>query len=386
MEEKEIYFNYLRKIHAISHLDMQVFKPDGVRLLRLTTQTEGGLLRDQRRAAVIQFREHIFSAFQEKEAQLQEQPILAQGDPYSFCAILYGYNKRNYLLFLGLFFLLPGSVPPEEGDLPAYTYEEISEFVPLFSQSIILSAMLESRKMIPPPKLMKEQPGFAYNNAESMLRNRNFEVSLLNTIRTGDMTGLAILLNKMDYRDVSHYSPADELRNFKNLTLAMNTLACRAAEDSKTPIDVFVRSMCAIYAAKIEAAKSKKELDQLRKELVFAYCRKVSQSTVSGYSAMVRSVVSYLDARLSEKVTLSEVATFCGVSEAHLSRTLKKECQVGFQELLNRQRIRRAKLFLLAGMSPSEAAEQSGFKTLSHFCWVFKESTGMTTTKWLQNQ
>lgn len=68
MEEKEIYFNYLRKIHAISHLDMQAFKPDGVRLLRLTTQTEGGLLRDQRRAAAIQFREHIFSAFQEKEA------------------------------------------------------------------------------------------------------------------------------------------------------------------------------------------------------------------------------------------------------------------------------------------------------------------------------
>lgn len=163
MEEKEIYFNYLRKIHAISHLDMQIYKPDGVRLLRLTTQKERGLLRDQRRTAAAQFREYIFSVLRDEPGELRQRSILAERGSYFFYAILNCYNHQDYLLFLGPFLLPSGGVPPEDQDLPAYTYDEVMEFASLFSQNMIL-------------------------------------------------------------------------------TLAMNTLACRAAEDSRAPIDVFVRA------------------------------------------------------------------------------------------------------------------------------------------------
>lgn len=386
MENKEKYFSHLRKIHAISHLDIHVYTTAGDRLLRLTTQTEGGKLREQRKSAMIQFREHIFATREKSELVLREQGLLVQVEPYAFVAVLYSFNKKDYLLFAGPFYLLSGSVAPPHTDLPAYTYDDVKEFTPLFSRDIILSTALQSQQLTPTKTPVQEQAAFAYNNAATMMENRAFEVSILNAVRTGDIAGLTVLWESKSYVDPSHYAPADRFRNMKNLSLALNTMACRAAEDSKAPIDVFVRSMCAIYAEKIERAKNEDELRNLRKELIFTYCRKVAQSSIQGYSVLVRAALSYMDAHLSDIVTLSGVAEYCGVSAEHLSRTIKKECHMGFGDLLNNQRIQRAKLLLLAEFSPHDAAEQSGFKTVSHFCRIFKEETGMTATQWIQSK
>jgi AraC family transcriptional regulator len=93
---------------------------------------------------------------------------------------------------------------------------------------------------------------------------------------------------------------------------------------------------------------------------------------------LVRAV-DLLHSRLTEELSLAEIATTVGVHPAHLSRTFRQHYGQTMSEYVRRQRVELAQRLLAATHRPlSEVALATGFADQAHFSRVFKQATGMT--------
>lgn len=100
-------------------------------------------------------------------------------------------------------------------------------------------------------------------------------------------------------------------------------------------------------------------------------------------SFLVRKAVEYIAAHSSEKLSLSEVADRCYVSQWHLSKLLNKHLGLSFYEILNRERVTKAKELLEdPSMRISEIAERVGYADTAHFSRVFKKSENISANEY----
>lgn len=94
--------------------------------------------------------------------------------------------------------------------------------------------------------------------------------------------------------------------------------------------------------------------------------------------------------RLSEARTAVGLATFrswCGVSDEHLSRTIRQRCATTLRELLVHQRLQLASRALLASERPiAEIAAAYGFSTPSLFHRRFRQRFGVSPRAWRANR
>lgn len=98
----------------------------------------------------------------------------------------------------------------------------------------------------------------------------------------------------------------------------------------------------------------------------------------------IRAAVAYLEAHVHEPgLSLPLVAEAAGMSQAHFSRTFKRELGVSFIEYVTRQRIERAKALLdTPGTKTWEIAERIGYQEYAHFAKVFRKYTGLTPSEY----
>lgn len=100
-------------------------------------------------------------------------------------------------------------------------------------------------------------------------------------------------------------------------------------------------------------------------------------------SFLVRQAEGYIARHCAEKLTLQEVADHCFVSQWHLSKLLNKHLGKPFYDLLNAERVRRAKELLEdPALRISEVAERVGYADTAHFSRVFKKSEGVSAGEW----
>lgn len=100
-------------------------------------------------------------------------------------------------------------------------------------------------------------------------------------------------------------------------------------------------------------------------------------------SFIVRQARGYIARHCAEKLTLQEVADHCFVSQWHLSKLLNKHLGKPFYDLLNAERVRRAKELLEdPALRISEVAEQVGYADTAHFSRVFKKLENMSAGEW----
>lgn len=95
-----------------------------------------------------------------------------------------------------------------------------------------------------------------------------------------------------------------------------------------------------------------------------------------------RRLLEYIDANLSEPMTLEDLAQVASMSPHHLIRSFKSAIGVTPFRWLLQERIRRAKLLLAGAMPLSEVAYACGFSSQSHFATAFKAETGLTPSEW----
>lgn len=91
----------------------------------------------------------------------------------------------------------------------------------------------------------------------------------------------------------------------------------------------------------------------------------------------VQKIEDYMHKNYKSKLSLDELASFCGYSVSYFKAHFADRFGVSPMKYLNTLRIERAKELLRTGMySVGEVAEECGFENLYYFSNVFKKYTG----------
>jgi AraC family transcriptional regulator len=104
----------------------------------------------------------------------------------------------------------------------------------------------------------------------------------------------------------------------------------------------------------------------------------------SGLSQLqLRDAISFLDAKLPDRVDLATLAELAGLSQSHYSRAFKASTGLAPYQWQLQARIERAKGLLLdTSGSLEDIAEATGFADAVHFGRTFRKLTGATPAAW----
>ena len=93
----------------------------------------------------------------------------------------------------------------------------------------------------------------------------------------------------------------------------------------------------------------------------------------------IRRVLDYIETRLDQDLSLTELASVACLSPCHFSRCFKQAVGVGPQRYTVQRRVERAKLLLRRGNDTlASVATAVGFADQSHFTAAFRRETGTT--------
>jgi AraC-like DNA-binding protein len=90
--------------------------------------------------------------------------------------------------------------------------------------------------------------------------------------------------------------------------------------------------------------------------------------------------IGYIKQNYMRDVSLAQAAEACGVTAEHLSRTVKRETGIGFNEYVNLLRLSRAETMLRHenGKSVADVAFACGFNDSNYFSYRFKKAYGLS--------
>lgn len=108
-----------------------------------------------------------------------------------------------------------------------------------------------------------------------------------------------------------------------------------------------------------------------------------TQELSDANSFIVKQALSYMKEHHFEKLTLTQVAEHCYVSQWHLSKLLNRHVKKNFYDILNQIRIEKAKELLKDGsLRISDVSDKVGYGEAAHFSRVFKKETGMSANEY----
>lgn len=125
-------------------------------------------------------------------------------------------------------------------------------------------------------------------------------------------------------------------------------------------------------------------LQALCAHVAHRYGRVVARVGPSGLARwQERLAKEMMSARLHESLTLSEVASECGLSVSHFTRAFRQATGTPPHRWLLGRRVEYAKTLLGAGsLSLGQIALECGFADQSHFTRVFRRATGLSPGIW----
>lgn len=98
----------------------------------------------------------------------------------------------------------------------------------------------------------------------------------------------------------------------------------------------------------------------------------------TGYSAVSKEIVHYLETHYQHEVPLQEVADALGFNKNYICSAFKRDSGMTIGGCLTIIRIRKAaELISFSDMNLAQVAEATGFTNLSHFNRIFKKVVGM---------
>lgn len=171
---------------------------------------------------------------------------------------------------------------------------------------------------------------------------------------------------------------SDTLRNTKNYCIIMNTLLRKAAERGGVH-PMYLDRTSSTYAVRIEHAPSNEDIPALMTEMFQSYCQLVREHATRNYSSTVQRAVLYIDANLSENLSLHALAEKLSISAGYLSTLFKKETGHTLTDYVNRRRIDYAcHLLNTTHLQIQTVAQHCGIVDVQYFSKIFKRLTGQT--------
>ncbi|REK69387.1 response regulator [Paenibacillus paeoniae] len=120
---------------------------------------------------------------------------------------------------------------------------------------------------------------------------------------------------------------------------------------------------------------------------VFEISEKLHQKNSTKDSKFIRNVMKTIKERMSENITLKDIAQHFSFSPSYLGFLIKEKSGHTFNELLVQLRMERAcELLKMPGMKIYEIADQVGYRYLPYFSRQFKEKFGMTPLEYRKRE
>jgi AraC-like DNA-binding protein len=116
----------------------------------------------------------------------------------------------------------------------------------------------------------------------------------------------------------------------------------------------------------------------LIEQLIADYTKPVTEHPSQKMSKEILTVCDYIETHYAETITLSELSDVSHLNKYTLIRNFTLQKGITPYQYLSTIRINKAKELLDLGVSPIDAAFQSGFTDQSHFTRFFKNFIGLT--------
>ncbi len=115
----------------------------------------------------------------------------------------------------------------------------------------------------------------------------------------------------------------------------------------------------------------------LIEQLIGDYTKPVME-TMKQVTREIQAACDYMEDNYTETITLTELSKVSGLNKYTLLRNFTMQRGITPYQYLSTIRVNKAKKLLETGVSPIEAALQSGFTDQSHFTRFFKTFIGLT--------
>ncbi|MFD4706654.1 helix-turn-helix domain-containing protein [Gottfriedia sp. NPDC058432] len=186
--------------------------------------------------------------------------------------------------------------------------------------------------------------------------------------------------------DQIELAKGDSLRSMKNHFIAACGIISQYAIDSGTDNE-YARTLADKYINLVESLTSKLDIFKLMKEMIVKFSECIIHFSNPSYSNFIKKIIHYINTNFYESITLQDVAQKFNISPSHLSKKLKKETGMSFNDNLNKIRINESKKLLLqSDKSILEIAVAVGFNYQNHFGKVFKQIVGVTPNAFRNNR
>ncbi|MEA4940684.1 MAG: AraC family transcriptional regulator [Christensenella sp.] len=168
------------------------------------------------------------------------------------------------------------------------------------------------------------------------------------------------------------------VRSLKNSLICSCTFMARAAiSGGVKPDEAFTLSDA--FIQRIEAAPTTNHLADFEAEMIECFTTRVQTARGSRHSATVNQAMEYIDAHLSEPLSISDIASAVYHNANYLSGLFKRETGETIHNYIVRRRIEEAEYFVRHSSEPiADIAAFYQFCSQSHFVQCFRKIVGQT--------
>ena len=101
---------------------------------------------------------------------------------------------------------------------------------------------------------------------------------------------------------------------------------------------------------------------------------------------IVNNILDYIDKNYDKSLNSEVIATKHGISQTHMRRLIKEITKLTLSQHLINTRINIAQhLMLESSKNINEIANKVGYNSVTHFCKVFKQETGVTPSQYVNS-
>lgn len=212
------------------------------------------------------------------------------------------------------------------------------------------------------------------------------EQKKLGSIRAGNLKLLEECQDEVWPGEIGQLAD-NPLRQEKNLSIVVISIACRAAIDGGVaPQKAF--SMSDMFISNIERMTQVLPIQAAVVEYEREFARAVEQvKHDSEHNRYVERAKEYVAEHIDESIRVVQIGEALGINENYLTGLFHKYEGITLQHYIRKEKVRQAKeLLLYSSYSCSEIAALLCFSTQSHFSSAFKREVGMTPAKYRESK
>lgn len=235
-------------------------------------------------------------------------------------------------------------------------------------------------------KVQKHFNDILFENHENNVHHNPYDQEMreFGSIENGDLIQLEKSLQE-DYDGTIGTLAKDPLRNLKNLSIVLVTLASRAAIRGGLSPEISF-SLSDSYIQQIEECKDLALVAPLAHKAEFQYAEMVHEIKEKQKGILkkqknprINKCKDFIFSHLHDRITLEDLAAEADCNPNYLSQ-LFKECEgISISGYILQEKINRAKnLLIYSDYSYIEIATYLGFSSQSHLGTQFKKHTGYT--------